>query len=354
MVMTVSRTSWSRERSRSSARRSSTAQRSRRSTSPSPNSGAQRPRLGHALAVIARRLRHDRDLRRREPRQAAVEDQIARVLVMVVVVDRHPDVVQHARRPQQLALPVVALVQAQRGELVEHPQCQRRHVAGVVCVHVVARRQVQHRGASHVLEQRRAAIALRAPASAVGEMALEEDPLAQPCLGDLQLLEAPGLQRAPTTTAPGQDQVGARRLDPRHAARSAAGSAASRCTSSSSAASVTVAPWTPLVGIPAARWAATARLRTVPPIPTSRRPVARQPGRATELAGDVLAAAPPAACASPGRGPGESARSSAPPPAATSPTRAPAGRRTRTSCIEPPPRSSTQPSPSVVELTAAR
>ena len=54
-----------------------------------------------------------------------------------------------------------------------------------------------------------------------------------------------------------------------------------RCTSSSSASRSITIPWTPLEGSPAARWAAAARLRTVPPIPTSRRPpapaAARQP-----------------------------------------------------------------------------
>ena len=123
----------------------------------------QRARVGQALAVIARRLRHDRDLRRGETRQAAVEDQVARVLVVVVVVDRHPDVVQHARRPQQLALARLARVQPHARELVEHTQRQRRDVARVRDVHVVARREVQHRGPAHVLEQRRLPLAVGPP-----------------------------------------------------------------------------------------------------------------------------------------------------------------------------------------------
>ena len=65
----------------------------------------------HALAVIARGLRDERDLARREAREAGVEDEVAGVAVMVVVVHRHADVVQDAGGEQQLALPAVALVQ---------------------------------------------------------------------------------------------------------------------------------------------------------------------------------------------------------------------------------------------------
>ena len=128
-AMSTPRTSWSRERSRSSARRSSTAQRFSRSASPGAEQGRQRPRLRHALAVIAGGLGDDRHLDRREARQAAVEDQVARVLVVVVVVDGHADVVQHAGRPQQLALAGVAVVQPEPGELVEHAERERGDVA---------------------------------------------------------------------------------------------------------------------------------------------------------------------------------------------------------------------------------
>ena len=83
----------------------------------------------HALAVIARGLRDQRDLARREARQAGVEDEVARVLVVVVVVDGHADVVQHAGAPQQLALPAVAGVQAGGGELVEEAEREARRRA---------------------------------------------------------------------------------------------------------------------------------------------------------------------------------------------------------------------------------
>ena len=74
--------------------------------------------------------------------------------MVVVVVHRHPDVVQHARRPQQFPLLRVAFVQAHARQLVEHAERERRHVLRVGAVHAVARREVLHRGAAHVLEQR--------------------------------------------------------------------------------------------------------------------------------------------------------------------------------------------------------
>ena len=76
-------------------------QRRRRRRAPS---GANSPSVGRALAVVAGDLADQRGLARREAGQAGVEDQVARVLVVVVVVDGRADVVQHRRRPQQLAL----------------------------------------------------------------------------------------------------------------------------------------------------------------------------------------------------------------------------------------------------------
>ena len=119
------RTSWSRERSRSSASRSSTAQRSRRAASPGAEQRRQRPGLGHALAVVAGGLRDDRHLDRREPGQAAVEDQVARVLVVVVVVDDMPMSCSMQAAHSSSRSRGVALVQPEPGELVEHPERER-------------------------------------------------------------------------------------------------------------------------------------------------------------------------------------------------------------------------------------
>ena len=99
----ASLTDWSRPRSRCSASRRIIAQRSSISSSPGRPSFAHSPSFGDALAVIARHLRDQRSLARVEAGQLGADDQVAGVLVMVVVGDRHADVVQHRRRPQQLA-----------------------------------------------------------------------------------------------------------------------------------------------------------------------------------------------------------------------------------------------------------
>ena len=65
---------------------------------------AELGRVGLALAVVAGDQRDQLELARREAGQPAVQDQVARVLVVVVVVDGGADVVQHAGGPQQLAL----------------------------------------------------------------------------------------------------------------------------------------------------------------------------------------------------------------------------------------------------------
>ena len=81
-----------------------------------------------ALAVVAGQLRDQRHLAGAEARQAGVEDEVARVLVVVVVVDGDADVVQHRRGPQQLALHRVAVVDAGGGQPVEHLEREVRDV----------------------------------------------------------------------------------------------------------------------------------------------------------------------------------------------------------------------------------
>ena len=204
-----------------------------------------------------------------KPGQAAVEDQIARVLVVVVVVDRHADVVQHARRPQQLALARVAVVQAQARELVEHAERERRDVLGV------ARRRAGSapRGSARSrVARRRTAAGRRRPAGA-----RRRPPRAAPPRWSRGRRSRPPRARPRTTTAPARIRSARAGLMPGTLARSAAGSGASRSISSSSAARSITIPCTPLDGRPAARWAAAARFRTVPPNPTSARAGRRSP-----------------------------------------------------------------------------
>ena len=68
-------------------------------------------------------------------------------------------------------------------------------------------------------------------------------------------------------------------LIPGTSPRSSTGSAASVWTSSASISRVITNPWTPMSGWPTMRWAAAARLRTAPPIPTIRSPAAGERGQ---------------------------------------------------------------------------
>ena len=130
------------------------------------------------------------------------------MLVVVVVVDRHPDVVQHARGPQQLALEGIPVVQARRRELVEEPEGERGDVVGVRPVDAVLAGEVQHGVAADVVEE---VIGPR-------QQGLEEDALAQPCLRDLDALEAADLQDRLHDDCAGEDDVGAGGLDARRLA----------------------------------------------------------------------------------------------------------------------------------------
>ena len=157
----------------------------------------------HALAVIARGLRDERDLAGVEARQSGVENEVPRVLVVVVVVDGHADVVQHAGAEEQLALPAVAGVQVELGELVEEGQGERGDVLGVLRADLVAGGEVRDARRAHVVEQRRVA----------GQVLAEEDALAQAGLGDRDRVELAVLEHGLHDDRAGQDEVGARVLD---------------------------------------------------------------------------------------------------------------------------------------------
>ena len=78
-----------------------------------------------------------------------------RVLVVVVVVDRHADVVQHACARKQLAVLVAeASITSARQPVVDLER-QRRHVAHVRRGRAETAREVLHRLAAHVLDERR-------------------------------------------------------------------------------------------------------------------------------------------------------------------------------------------------------
>jgi hypothetical protein len=127
------------------------------------------------------------------------------VLVVVVVVHRHPDVVEHAGGPQQLALVRVARMQPGRGQVVEEPERQRRDMVRVGLVDLVERGEVQDARLAHVGQERRVAQA--------AQVALEEDPLAQARLRGLELGEAARGHRRADDRGAREDEVLPRGLD---------------------------------------------------------------------------------------------------------------------------------------------
>jgi hypothetical protein len=142
--------------------------------------------------VIAGHLRDQRGLAGREPGQAGVEDEVARVLVVVVVVHRHADVVEHRRGPQQLALGRIALVIPAPASASNIWSVSARHVLDVPLIGVVLRGQV-----AHVVSRTDANRADRGR-----EVGLEEHALAQALLGHLDRVEPPASRTASTVAAP--------------------------------------------------------------------------------------------------------------------------------------------------------
>jgi hypothetical protein len=129
------------------------------------------------------------------------------VAVVVVVVDRGPDVVQHAGRPEQLPLGVAQIVQPGGGEPLEHGEREGRHPAHVVRVGVEPVGQVLDRRAAHVLEQ-----------LVLAQQALEEHPLAQARLGHLDPVESARVEGGGQDQGAAQDHVAAVGLDAREVA----------------------------------------------------------------------------------------------------------------------------------------
>ena len=221
-----------------------------------------------------------------------------------------------------------------------------RDVLGVLGADAVAGGEVRHARAAHVVEQRRVAV----------EVLAEEDALAQARLGDGDRLEAAVLEHRLDDHRAGEDEVGAGVLDALDVAALVGGHAASCSTRSSSApARRSRSPGCrrARAGRPAA-WIAEARLRIVPPMPTSWRPAR---GSQSASCSSVSRTCARSALRAFFVGGSSSARKCSvirTAPSGQEPSRPGWRLRTSTSCSEPPPRSSTAPSARVVELTAAR
>ena len=289
----------------------------------------------------------------REPRQAAVEDQVAGVLVVVVVVDRHADVVQHAGRPQQFPLAGVALVQAERGQLVEHAQRQRRHVLGVGRVDGVLAGEVEHARVADVLEHRRSPVAARGPPSRRSK----KTPSRRPASVTSSDSKPPASSTPWTTIAPARIRSARAGLIPGMLARSRAGSSASLRDQLLQRLALDHHPLDAdrrQTGGPLRRRGEVAdgAPEAHQPPPCRRR--APQPAGLGELRGDVARAARPAACAWRARWRAGSARSSAPCRPARSRTGGAVGPRPATAASSRRRGRARSPARRVVELTAAR
>ena len=186
------------------------------------------------------------------------------------------------------------------------------------------------------------------------EVVVEEHALAQAGLGRLDRREAAEVQDRLDDRGAREDQVGARVLDARDLralvrldARRGAGPARSARRADDVALDAELRD--ALGALHGGGQVADGPADPDEPVAGAGDPVA-----AVQLARDVLAQRLAAASWTRRRRRGRSARSSGPRPAATSRSSAAIRDLTWTSCIEPPPRSSTAPSAKVVELTAAR
>ena len=98
---------------------------------------------GDCFPVIAGDVRDDSDLVRGESAEAGMADQVVRVLVMLLIGDVHPRFVEQRRVFEELTLAGAQHVQVLR--LIEDPQRQPRHVAGMREVDMAPFRESHHR-----------------------------------------------------------------------------------------------------------------------------------------------------------------------------------------------------------------
>ena len=168
--------------------------------------------LRRALAVVAHRLSDQRLFALAEPGQPGGEDEVAGVLVVIVVVDRHADVVEHAGGPQQLG--GVDIRRRRRANLDQPAPKPTGKVCDVLWVRevsLVLARKVPDRRLADVGKQRWIAGPTVLAALQIGA---EEDALAQAGLGDLQLRGAGHIHCCANRYSAREDDARALRLDP--------------------------------------------------------------------------------------------------------------------------------------------
>jgi len=131
------------------------------------------------------------------------------MLVVIVVVDRHADIVEHGRGPEQLPFFGLARVNAGSLQRIPDTQSEMGHVLLVHEVVVVLRREIADAGFAHVGDKRRIG---------GGEKAGEEDALAQAGFGHLDAVEATDFEHGPQHGGAREDDLCAPRLHARHTA----------------------------------------------------------------------------------------------------------------------------------------
>ena len=113
--------------------------------------------------MIPADLGDQRALARIEAGQLGADDQVTRVLVVIVVGDRHADVVEHRGRPQQLALAGLGLEQAAASTSESYICSASRATCSTwAMIGLVLHREVAHGGLAHIVEQRLLAVEQRA------------------------------------------------------------------------------------------------------------------------------------------------------------------------------------------------
>ena len=162
------------------------------------------------LAVEQRRRGDDVDFGLIEAEQLRVLDEIVRVHAMVGKREKRADVVEHRGVFEQFAFPAAELVQLHRRGGVEEFERQTHDLAGVGLVEAAGPAELEHAAFTERVAVHDAA---RPARHVVDRQAVAEAPIRRPDLLDPQVLP----QRVEHGRT-GDDDVGARRVEPRHVA----------------------------------------------------------------------------------------------------------------------------------------
>jgi CHAD domain-containing protein len=166
--------------------------------------------LGPPAAVVLRHQRNGLDFLGLETPEAAVADQVVRVLVVIFVRDVPADVVQQPRVFEPFAGAIALLVNAAR--LVEQRERQAGHVLGMVAIPATPLAEFDDAATPDVRVALRGGDALPV---AVDE--IEDEPLSQREVAEGDLLGVEQSDHGVEQDRTGDDEVGAARIEAGHA-----------------------------------------------------------------------------------------------------------------------------------------